>query len=50
MSDDDEKDAMTALPLLEVSDLTVEFATRRGIVRAVQQVNIAVAKGETVKA
>ena len=39
---------MTALPLLEVSDLTVEFATRRGIVRAVQHVNIAVAKGETL--
>ena len=27
------KDAMTALPLLDVKDLTVEFATRRGIVR-----------------
>jgi peptide/nickel transport system ATP-binding protein len=39
---------MIALPLLEVSDLTVEFATRRGIVRAVQHVNIAVAKGETL--
>jgi peptide/nickel transport system ATP-binding protein len=39
---------MTALPLLDVSNLTVEFATRRGIVMAVQQVNIAVAKGETV--
>ena len=39
---------MTARPLLEVSDLTVEFATRRGIVKAVQHVNIAVAKGETL--
>jgi peptide/nickel transport system ATP-binding protein len=39
---------MTALPLLDVSDLTVEFATRRGIVKAVQHVNIAVAKGETL--
>jgi peptide/nickel transport system ATP-binding protein len=39
---------MSAPPLLDVSDLTVEFATRRGIVRAVQQINIAVAKGETV--
>jgi peptide/nickel transport system ATP-binding protein len=39
---------MTAPPLLEVSDLTVEFATRRGIVKAVQHVNIAVAKGETL--
>src|ERR1700687_1364025 len=38
---------MTAPPLLDVSDLTVEFATRRGIVKAVQHVSIAVAKGET---
>jgi peptide/nickel transport system ATP-binding protein len=37
-----------AVPLLDVSDLTVEFSTRRGIVRAVQHVNVAVAKGETV--
>ncbi len=36
------------IPLLEVGDLTVEFATRRGIVRAVQHVNVAVAKGETL--
>ncbi|CAN7694067.1 ABC transporter ATP-binding protein [Bradyrhizobium sp. LjRoot220] len=39
---------MTAQPLLEVSDLTVEFATRRGIVKAVQHVSISVAKGETL--
>src|SRR3954454_20066190 len=39
---------MTAPPLLEVHDLTVEFATRRGIVKAVQHVDIAVAKGETL--
>ncbi len=39
---------MTALPLLDVNDLTVEFATRRGVVKAVQHVNIAVAKGETL--
>ena len=39
---------MAAQPLLEVDDLTVEFTTRRGIVRAVQHVNISVAKGETV--
>jgi peptide/nickel transport system ATP-binding protein len=39
---------MTALPLLDVNDLTVEFVTRRGIVKAVQHVNIAVAKGETL--
>jgi peptide/nickel transport system ATP-binding protein len=37
-----------ALPLLDVSDLTVEFSTRRGIVRAVTHVNVSVAKGETV--
>jgi len=36
------------LPLLDVHDLTVEFATRRGIVRAVEQVNLTVARGETV--
>jgi len=36
------------LPLLEVQDLTVEFATRRGIVRAVEHVNLSVAKGETL--
>ena len=39
---------MTAPPLLDISDLTVEFATRRGIVQAVQHVNISVAKGETL--
>src|SRR5229473_3922894 len=39
---------MTAPPLLDVNDLTVEFATRRGIVRAVQHVNISVAKSETL--
>jgi peptide/nickel transport system ATP-binding protein len=39
---------MTAPPLLDVSDLTVEFATRRGIVKAVQHVDISVAKGETL--
>ena len=39
---------MTAIPLLDVTDLTVEFNTRRGIVKAVQHVNISVAKGETL--
>ncbi len=39
---------MTAQPLLDVTDLTVEFATRRGIVKAVQHVDISVAKGETL--
>ena len=37
-----------SMPLLEVHDLTVEFATRRGTVRAVQHVDLTVAKGETV--
>jgi peptide/nickel transport system ATP-binding protein len=36
------------MPLLDISDLTVEFSTRRGIVKAVQHVNIQVAKGETL--
>ncbi|NOJ41949.1 dipeptide ABC transporter ATP-binding protein [Bradyrhizobium australiense] len=39
---------MTVQPLLDVHDLTVEFTTRRGIVKAVQHVNISVAKGETL--
>ncbi|MCW5701728.1 MAG: ABC transporter ATP-binding protein [Bradyrhizobium sp.] len=39
---------MTAQPLLDIQDLTVEFTTRRGIVKAVQQVNISVARGETL--
>jgi peptide/nickel transport system ATP-binding protein len=39
---------MTAQLLLDVNDLTVEFATRRGIVKAVQHVDISVAKGETL--
>lgn len=40
---------MTApLPLLDVRNLTVEFATRRGIVTAVEQISITVAKGETL--
>jgi peptide/nickel transport system ATP-binding protein len=47
-SDGREGPDMTAQPLLDVSDLTVEFATRRGIVKAVQHVNISVAKGETL--
>jgi peptide/nickel transport system ATP-binding protein len=39
---------MTTPPLLEVNDLTVEFVTRRGIVKAVQHIDISVAKGETL--
>src|SRR5215468_3671503 len=35
-----------AQPLLDVRDLTVEFTTRRGIVKAVSHVDISVAKGE----
>lgn len=35
-------------PLLEVRDLTVEFATRRGIVTAVSKVNLTLGKGETL--
>ena len=42
------KEHDAALPLLAVKDLTVEFATRRGIVRAVEHVDLAVAKGETL--
>ncbi len=38
----------SASALLDVKDLTVEFATRRGIVRAVQNVDLTVAKGETL--
>ena len=36
------------MPLLEVRDLTVEFSTRRGTVRAVERVGLTVAKGETL--
>src|ERR1700728_357989 len=39
---------MTALPLLDVTDLTVEFATRRGIVRGAEHIDISLAKGETL--
>ncbi|WP_419897754.1 ABC transporter ATP-binding protein [Roseomonas sp. USHLN139] len=35
-------------PLLEIRDLTVEFATRAGPVQAVRQISISVRKGETV--
>ena len=39
---------MTAIPLLDVSALTVEFATRHGVVEAVREIDLQVAKGETV--
>jgi peptide/nickel transport system ATP-binding protein len=35
-------------PLLDIRGLTVEFATRRGTVRAIEKVSFAVGKGETV--
>jgi peptide/nickel transport system ATP-binding protein len=38
----------TTVPLLSVRDLTVEFATRRGKVRAVEQVDISIDRGETL--
>src|SRR4051812_35384916 len=37
-----------AVPLLDIKNLTVEFATRRGIVRAVKNIDLQVGKGETV--
>ncbi|WP_458098157.1 dipeptide ABC transporter ATP-binding protein [Roseomonas sp. WA12] len=39
---------MSSIPLLEIRDLTVEFATRRGAVRALERVNLSIAKGETL--
>ena len=39
---------MTQPPLLEVKDLSLEFRTRSGSVRALQHVNLQVAKGEIV--
>lgn len=39
---------MATIPLLEIRNLTVEFATRRGAVQAVKSIDINVAKGETV--
>jgi peptide/nickel transport system ATP-binding protein len=38
----------TDVPLLTIKDLTVEFATRRGNVKAVRNVDVTVAKGETL--
>ena len=35
-------------PLLDIRDLTVEFTTRRGTVRAVEHVDITLGKGETL--
>jgi len=36
------------VPLLDIRDLTVEFATRRGTVQAVRNIDISLAKGETL--
>jgi peptide/nickel transport system ATP-binding protein len=39
---------MTAIPALAVEDLSVEFRTRSGIVKVLEQVGFSVDKGETV--
>ena len=39
---------MTSPPLLDIKNLTVEFATRRGTVQAVKAIDVSVSKGETV--
>jgi peptide/nickel transport system ATP-binding protein len=39
---------MIPAPLLDIRNLTVEFATRRGTVKAVKAIDISVGKGETV--
>ena len=39
---------MTSVPLVDLHDVTIEFATRRGTVRAVENVSISLAKGETL--
>ena len=38
---------MTAAPLLDVRDLTVEFTTRRGVVTAVRNINLSVSVSRT---
>src|SRR4029079_11126190 len=42
------RSVMTAIPLLDIRDLMGEFQTRRGVVTAVQHVNLTIAKGETI--
>jgi peptide/nickel transport system ATP-binding protein len=39
---------ITAPPLLDVRNLTIEFTTRRGVVRAVEHIDLSVAPGETL--
>jgi peptide/nickel transport system ATP-binding protein len=41
-------DSGLTIPLLDVSNLTVEFATRNGAVSAVRDVSFSIARGETV--
>ena len=40
--------SQTALPLLDIHDLSVEFKTRRGTVTAVRSVDLSLRKGETL--
>ncbi len=37
-----------SLPLLEVSQLSLQFRTRGGIVHALQDVSLSIGRGETV--
>ena len=37
---------MSNPPLLDIDDVTIEFSTRRGVVRAVEKISFSVAKGE----
>ena len=39
---------MASAGILEIHDLAVEFTTRRGVVRAVEKIDISVARGETL--
>jgi peptide/nickel transport system ATP-binding protein len=39
---------MTAAPALEVEDLSVEFRTRSGVVKALEHVSFSIGKGETL--
>ncbi|MGA8226811.1 MAG: ATP-binding cassette domain-containing protein, partial [Xanthobacteraceae bacterium] len=39
---------MTAAPALEVENLSVEFRTRSGVVKALERVSFSIGKGETL--